>query len=265
LKLLSEITEQKTNKNQPIFYPNEFMLYYDKERKENYFNLLEYPGTTGKFRLRSYEIKSDAFTFIRYDGVGSCKHCALRGSIDGDSIPDVVGSAIIWENGVKKYFGYVYSGNPIYNDQPRAYFQYPKCDSYESVCYIGDVTGDGIGDIAYGCSDGDFRIFKGVDWRKVSVEESKYPKFTLHQTEPNPISADGKAVLPITLAHSGVYTLEVYDLSGERVGELFKGDLPSGEVRLPFTVKSLTVSSGMYTLHLSDGKYSREHAFVISK
>ncbi|MBS1537650.1 MAG: T9SS type A sorting domain-containing protein, partial [Bacteroidetes bacterium] len=89
--------------------------------------------------------------------------------------------------------------------------------------------------------------------------------FTLHQTEPNPIGADGRAVLPATLAHAGNYTLEVYDLTGKRLGELFSGELPSGEIRLPFDVQTLNLSSGMYELRLSDSKHSREHAFVIAR
>ncbi|MBS1536614.1 MAG: hypothetical protein JST20_02550, partial [Bacteroidetes bacterium] len=56
-----------------------------------------------------------------------------------------------------------------------------------------------------------------------------------------------------------------YNLTGKRLGELFSGDLPSGEIRLPFDVQMLNLSSGMYELRLSDGKHSRERAFVISR
>ncbi|MBK9246944.1 MAG: hypothetical protein IPM69_02240 [Ignavibacteria bacterium] len=137
----------------------------------------------------------------------------------------------------------------------------------EDVKYIGDVTGDGIGDVAYGCaSNGDFRIFKGIDWRKLSVEtEALKADFTLKQTEPNPMGKDNKAILPATIARTGIYTLEVFDLTGKRIGELFKGELPVGEVRIPFDVKALNISSGMFTLRLSDGKRTQERAFVINR
>ncbi len=70
-------------------------------------------------------------------------------------------------------------------------------------------------------------------------------------------------MLPISIHHTGDYTLEVFDMTGKRLGVLFKGNLPSGEVRLPFDVKALNLASGMYTLRLSDGKHTQERAFII--
>ena len=147
---------------------------------------------------------------------------------------------------------------------PHAFFYIPSKVQWGRPQYIGDVTGDGIGDLAYGQDGGGlFIIYKGVDWRKLSVtNEIGKIDFTLRQTEPNPIGAEGKAILPATLANSGKYTLEVYNLTGKRLGELFSGDLPSGDIRIPFDLKPLNIPSGMYTLRLSNSKLTQERAFI---
>ena len=263
MKLLSSIREEKTNKNQQIFISSAYMLYNDVERKNHFFNIVEYPdGGVGKVRTRSYLIKSDSFNFIRYNAPGTNQDCAIQGSLDGDSIPDVVMGGTGTQNGEEKIYYYLYSGNPIFNDKPRAFFKYPGCNSNDNLCYIGDVTGDGVGDIAYTCSsNGMLYIFKGVDWRKVGIDEITEPKLTLSQTEPNPINASGLFVLPMNLERGGHYTVSLYNLSGKFIAELYSGELPSGSVRLPLNITTYQLPSGIYTLRLSDGKQTRERAF----
>ena len=266
LNELSFVQEKLNDKKEQIFVPSETMFYYDYERNNYFFNFIEGTPTinSGKLRTRAYEIKSDAFILIKYNAPGAIAYGALNGSIDGDSIPDVVLPKTGTQNGEKKRYFYVYSGNPIYNELPRTFFQYYKCDGDIDIKYIGDVTGDGIGDVAYGCSsNGDFRIFKGVDWRLVNVKESAIPKLTVYQTEPNPVNNSGLLVLPMSIERRGHYTVTLYNLAGKLLGELFSGELPSGENRLPLNVSSYNLPSGMYTLRLSDGKQIRERAFSL--
>jgi hypothetical protein len=252
LQELDKIEELKKSKTDQIYAGNTSCLYENKKTKE-YTLLVSYLPPS--VRTVPFAIINDKFTASPAMKISTAFKYCLTGSIDGDDEPD-------WIN--ITYPDIVYSGNPTKNGMPRLKFPANnKCYLDGFYSYIGDVTGDGIGDIALGnlyC----FSIFKGVDWQKLSVTgDLGKADFTLHQTEPNPIGADGKAVLPATLAHSGNYTLEVYDLTGKRLGELFSGELPSGEVRLPLDVKVLNIPSGMYTLRLSDGKHTQERAFIV--
>jgi hypothetical protein len=185
-------------------------------------------------------------------------------SVDGDDKEDYIGGGGILR-GSKFTDGYfIISGNPV--GQPfiaRGFIPRISCGANNIVKAIGDVTGDGIGDLAEGGRDGCFTIYKGINWQSTSVTEQMHTTFTLHSSEPNPIVREKKAVVPITIEQPGVYSLTLYDLSGRKLGDVFSGELPSGEVRLPFDAKALNIPAGMYELRLSDGKHSREHAIVV--
>jgi hypothetical protein len=254
LKELDRIIELKQNKTDHFIDEGVASFYENKKTKE-YTLLVSYD--TPNVRTMPFAIINDKFIATKVMKISTARKYCLSGSIDGDDEPDWINVSLP---------DIVYSGNPAKDGTPRLKFPTNnKCylDGYYS--YIGDVTGDGIGDIALGklyC----FSIFKGIDWHKLSVtNEIEKIDFTLHQSEPNPISSDGKAIVPITLARGGNYTLEVYTLTGKRLGELFSGELPSGEVRLPLDVKQLNIASGMYELRLSDGKHTRGRAFVVQR
>ncbi len=261
LKQLSSIQETKADKNQQIFYPTMSGLYINKAANERTFLVSTKAGD-----IRMYSTVMDKFSLQLTQKRGIGYLYLLQGSVDGDSIPDI--TTMIFYNNVLR--ACIISGSPLLGFEPRAILGAVsgKCDITSStVFYIGDVTGDGIGDIGIADSySGCFSIFKGIDWRKLSVvAETGKPDFTLRQTEPNPVSPTGMAILPATLAHAGEYMLEVYDLTGKRLGELFKGELPVGDVRIPLNIKSLNIAAGMFTLRLSDGRHTQERAFVITK
>ncbi len=257
LKELDKIEEKKQTKNQWIFEPN-FMSFYQSKVEKSYSLMIV---RANPLLSQGYAIEQDKFRFVK-NTIGMDQNGALSGSIDGDLIEDYAYLTLVKVNNEEKLGYNIYSGNPLKDTIVRAYFILPVKNYQGSVAYIGDVTGDGIGDIAFGAL-GQFIVYKGVNWRKLSVDDLvTKTDFTLRQAEPNPIGAEGKAVLPATIARSGKYTLELFNLTGKRLGVLFSGDLPSGDTRIPFDVKSLNIPSGMYTLRLSDGKRTQERAFI---
>ncbi|NCA85960.1 MAG: T9SS type A sorting domain-containing protein [Clostridia bacterium] len=63
---------------------------------------------------------------------------------------------------------------------------------------------------------------------------------------PNPMS--GEAVATINLVRPDLVSIEIYDLSGKRVAEIFNGRLPSGHTAIPFTNR---LQPGIYLLRLA--------------
>ena len=254
LKELTSVIETKTDKNQELFFPTLSGLYSNPAIKEYTFLL-----AAKNQKMRIYSLINDVFVLKITENISAGPLYFLHNSIDGDTVPDIASVTLYKDNPEICIF----SNSPLFGFKPRAVLKGGRCSFVSEVYYIGDVTGDGIGDIALG-EDGCFSVYKGVNLQTTNVVDESYNlDFSLHQTEPNPIGIDGKGIIPITLVHNGIYILEVFDMTGKRLGELFKGNLPSGEVRLPFDVKALNLGSGMYTLRLSDGKHSKERAFII--
>ncbi|MFN8361171.1 MAG: VCBS repeat-containing protein [Candidatus Kapaibacterium sp.] len=253
LKELDKFVESKSTKTDVIFYEGITRLYEDTKKQEHTL-LVTYSTPKKTLPIAISGDKFRAGTVMKI--TGSVKYC-LQGSIDGDDEPDWINLSIPH---------IVYSGNPAKDTTPRLQIAVNDCSLDGSYTYIGDVTGDGIGDFAVGNFDC-FIIYKGLDWRSLSVAaDSERVDFTLGAVEPNPVDASGCiAVLPATLGHSAHYILTLYDLSGREVGEVFRGLLPSGDVRIPLPINTFHLPSGMYELRLSDGKHSREHAVVIAK
>ena len=263
IKQLDKIVETKTDNNQQIFDPTIVTLYNSQVDKRIALIITKTLQVDPSGLSYGYRIENDSIKFTIHNASWGT---VLAGSIDGDKQEDLVVAGGRYVNGqLQKGFS-ILSGNPLDEAHIRAWITQPYCGYSSSIVYVGDVNNDGIGDLAFGSSDGCFSIFLGLDWRKLSASNAPTtPDFTLHQSEPSPIGKDGMAVLPITLAHAGVYTLDVYDLTGKRIGEMFHGELPSGEVRLPLDVKSYNLSSGMFALRLTDGKHTRERAIVIQR
>lgn len=262
MKLLSSIKEDNTNKNQHIFEPSTATLYTSKVDKRIAFIVSKSLAVEPSGRSFGYLISNDSLILTTRNTTWGT---VLMGSIDGDDKEDIIvdGGKII--DGQLQLGLYLSSGNPLDGGILRAWAVQPYC-GYSSSTYVGDVNNDGIGDFAFGGNEGCFKIFLGIDWRKLSVEgEVGKLDFILHTSEPNPVSNDRFFVLPMGITRNGNYTVTLYDAMGKYISELFNGDLPSGEVRIPFNIKSLNVSAGMYLIRLSDGNYVREHVLMIGR
>jgi len=97
-----------------------------------------------------------------------------------------------------------------------------------------------------------------------SDEENGPPRgFELLQNYPNPVKAPLPTHLAFRLARPGWVSLEVYNLLGQRVQQVFQGFLRAG--RYSFPLDTAPLPSGSYFCRLST-PWGREHkAFVVIK
>ena len=243
-------------------------FYWNKRTGENYFvlSLTMKPGET-KPKYVAYTITKDKFVFLRENAVSGGSYSYLSGSIDGDKEEDFIGGRSIKIDGVSYRSMAILPGLPLDKSEPIspvAFFRRPLCGYSEWVSYIRDVNNDGIGDLAYGGADGCFSIYLGLDWRKVSVNDIvEFNSFKIHQNIPNPVQKDRKTLLPISLNKSGNYSLTLYDMQGNKIKELFVGELSEGEHKIPLDLIGL--SAGMYIVKMNNGSVSRERAILIGE
>ncbi|MBS1537751.1 MAG: VCBS repeat-containing protein [Bacteroidetes bacterium] len=237
-------------------------LYHSGKYKENTLVIKRITGGTA-----TYRIENDKYKFIENGYLAPDSFSGLTASVDGDDKEDFVGRGAYTRGSITRQGYFVISGNPADGGfPPRAFFA-GECGNGlgEKVIAIGDVTGDRIGDIAFiGGQDGCLRIYKGLDWQSVSVVEDKTINVGIQATEPNPMGISRTALLPLTIAQSGHYTLTLYNVTGTSIVELFNGELPAGEQRLTLMLKQYNLSPGFYTVRISDGKNSRERGILIT-
>ncbi len=244
--------------NEQPKYEQIYPFIYQNRKNKSSISLGIIPNGSGTTQF--YSIENDKFISKRT--IKNVLFEPLNQSIDNDSTDDWIASGNLIQ---QKGFYVVYSDNPSEKDSlPKMKFPM-NCSDGRIAKAIGDVTGDGIGDLAES-SNGCFTIFQGIDWRKLSADgEAGKLDFLLHTTEPNPVNNDGKFVLPISIERNGNYMVSLYGIDGRYISALFNGELPKGEIRLPFDVKGLNISAGMYLIRLSDGKHTREHAIMVSR
>ncbi|MBN8573320.1 MAG: T9SS type A sorting domain-containing protein [Candidatus Kapabacteria bacterium] len=265
---LDKIEIQKLNKDEPQRYiPIISAIYQEKENSIPFVNISKKDEDNPNLSRRyGYLVQNDTFMPSRNNAPGSGPTGVLKGSVDGDSIPDVFDMGILKINGNNTIVYKCFSGHPLFTDSNgKMYFIFnTKCSGYGDIQYIGDVNGDGIGDIAFGCIGDYFSIYLGLDWRKVSVNEvAEYNSFKLHQNIPNPVQKDRKTLLPVSLKQGGNYVITLYSLQGSKIKDLFNGELSEGEHKIPLDLMGL--SAGMYIVKMNNGSISRERAIMIGE
>jgi hypothetical protein len=95
----------------------------------------------------------------------------------------------------------------------------------------------------------------------VSVEEDAINSEMSISSAPNPVS--DKAVINITLASAGEYSVEIFTLNGERIGEIARGVSQSRALRLGFD--SFDFPSGVYTVIVKNGARIATSKLIIVK
>ena len=138
-----------------------------------------------------------------------------------------------------------------------------------SVASIGDVNGDGIGDILVGAPDyewwrakGEWLILMGSTNIKVTAVGGQVQEiatmFSLAQNFPNPFNVSTR--IRFTLDKESYITLKIYNILGECVETLISGRFTVGGHEKEFDAKRL--SSGVYFYSLTsvtkDGKIQTE-------
>lgn len=97
----------------------------------------------------------------------------------------------------------------------------------------------------------------------VDVEEKKYipTEFNLLQNYPNPFNP--KTVIGFSISINNNVLLEVYDLLGRRIVELFNGYLPIGDYEIEFDGKNL--ASGIYYYKIVSGRFNQTKKMLLLK
>jgi hypothetical protein len=92
-------------------------------------------------------------------------------------------------------------------------------------------------------------------------EENFIPSFRLMQNYPNPFNPSTEVMFEVDKA--GYLTLELYNLNGEKVSTLLKGEYAPGLYSSRFNAQGL--SSGVYLLKLNSGNRSRTIKILLEK
>ena len=87
----------------------------------------------------------------------------------------------------------------------------------------------------------------------VQDENSLPGAFALHQIYPNPFNAE--ATIAYSLAQTGQTSIEIYNLMGQKVADLFSGIQSAGEYSLNWQAGEY--ASGVYLVKLTSGQQTQ--------
>lgn len=97
---------------------------------------------------------------------------------------------------------------------------------------------------------------------EIGTENSgDFDEFRIFQNYPNPFNSN--TIFSFYLPHDSNLSLEIYDMIGRKVDEVFSGDLTKGFHQ--FNWSSDNIASGIYTLKLRASKFSKSNSFIIIK
>ena len=211
-----------------------------------------------------YSLANDRFSKVIEFSTGAQQRQSrlLGGSINGDDYEDWMTTG----NGYRL----IYAGmkNSAFDTIPFARITYPV-DGQVSSAVIGDVTGDGVNDIAISINSaaGTLIIYKGIRSHTVGVDEpvaGYAPRmFDMQQNYPNPVGSERQTTVPLTVQKTGKYTLTLYTLMGRKIAELFSGYLPTGNHELHINLTPYALVPGFYSLQFSDGLHTRERGLLV--
>lgn len=85
--------------------------------------------------------------------------------------------------------------------------------------------------------------------------------FTFKQNYPNPFNPETK--IEFNLKENGNYKLEMFDVSGKKIEEIFNERFLAGTYQIIFRANNLT--SGVYIYKLSSKQYSESKKFLLIK
>jgi hypothetical protein len=125
---------------------------------------------------------------------------------------------------------------------------------------VGDVNGDGVGDLAvkYGAI---FRIYLGVVGT-VGVND-KVEKQTIDMIFTNPIHLNSPTHIRVSSPIESAATIEVYDLLGRKLSTLWEGVLQNGVSTIPLDIRLNPLPPGMYNLRLKAANVVVDKALII--
>jgi len=86
-------------------------------------------------------------------------------------------------------------------------------------------------------------------------------KYVLYQNYPNPFNSQTN--IEFDIIESGIYKLEVFDILGRKIEELFNKNINPGSYRIKYDAEKL--NSGTYFYRLQSEKMSRTKSFILIK
>jgi hypothetical protein len=95
----------------------------------------------------------------------------------------------------------------------------------------------------------------------ISVEVGVPKGYALHQNYPNPFNP--VTVIEFETPEAGYVLIELYNSAGQKVRDIFAGELPAGYHKVRFDASGL--SSGVYFYRMSAGKFNAVRKMVIMK
>lgn len=95
----------------------------------------------------------------------------------------------------------------------------------------------------------------------ISVEVEVPKGYALHQNYPNPFNP--VTVIEFEIPEAGYVLMELYNSVGQKVRDIFAGELPAGYHKVRFDASGL--SSGVYFYRMSAGKFNAVRKMVIMK
>ena len=232
-------------------------IYSGKHTDKKYFIAREsIENLTYKFNVVFYDITKDKFDEkfrFRMDNAYTIN--SLSQSIDNDSIEDLV---------IRQYGGTAttlnfYSGKNLPDSMPFTIYK-PYCDSPpNTVCSIGDVSGDGVADLAIGIEPFDlpncFMIVKGFSQSTNVVDLDVSQKISGIETIPHPVSISSPLSVRISITKPELYSLELATLTGATIIQHELGFLDKGTHTIELNSELLkNMGKQSLTLRLLDSK-----------
>jgi hypothetical protein len=198
------------------------------------------------------------------------------GDINGDGYDDLIASYPLSWSGLGSV--YIFFGGPdvdsLYDIRLNNWDE-PRFHTYFGLdcAGVGDFNGDGINDFAFSLIDG-----TGIGWVRVYSGTGKYTAverddnlplpetFELQQNYPNPFNAG--TVIRFDLRRWAQVTLTVFNIMGQQVKELAKGEYSRGEHTVAWDGlddRGESVGSGLYLYRLRANEFEQVRKMVMVK
>jgi len=144
---------------------------------------------------------------------------------------------------------------------------YPSDPTHPAGCvYVAQFPPDFVPDVlAYSFSDNGIDMVGGT-YEPVSVEEVELTPAAISCSIPNPFIPDkAENSIAVKGLENGLLQLHLYNLKGQKIGTLYNGKVNSNTLSIPWDgrINGKNLASGVYFLHLENGKRSSIHRFVI--